>query len=155
MPWKHMGEWRYISTVLDLETRKVLISFTSRRLYPRIHRSPLLVPIEAEWAPEPVWTLWRRDNFCPCRESNPGHPSPSLYRLSHLGCSPRRKDKNCDIHKFMLMEVSSVFKQTLRWFQSSKLLLQASHAALPIEVQIKPLCCKGHKTAYPNYTVLH
>jgi hypothetical protein len=47
----------------------------------------LLVPIgvEAGWAREPVWTLWRRKQSCPCRESNPGLPARnvSLYRLSY------------------------------------------------------------------------
>jgi hypothetical protein len=31
------------------------------------------VPIvqEAWWAPEVVWTLWRKEKSCPCQESNP------------------------------------------------------------------------------------
>jgi hypothetical protein len=36
MPWRHMGEWRYSSTILDLGTRwRWAISFTPRMLYPR------------------------------------------------------------------------------------------------------------------------
>jgi hypothetical protein len=40
---------------------------------------------EAGWAPEPVWTLWRREKSCSCRQSNPGRSarSPSIYQLSH------------------------------------------------------------------------
>jgi hypothetical protein len=36
MPWKHMGEWRYSSTFLDLGTRwRQAVSFTALPLYPR------------------------------------------------------------------------------------------------------------------------
>jgi hypothetical protein len=38
---------------------------------------PAALPAEAESAPEPVWTLWRKEK---------SYPSPSLHRLSHL-CS--------------------------------------------------------------------
>jgi hypothetical protein len=35
-PWRHMGEWRYCSTILDLGTRwRWVVSFTPRPLYPR------------------------------------------------------------------------------------------------------------------------
>jgi hypothetical protein len=44
-----------------------------------------LVPIgwEAGWAPEPVWTLWRRKISCPCRESNLGR-EPIARRNTEL-----------------------------------------------------------------------
>jgi hypothetical protein len=36
MPWRHMGEWRYSSTFLDLGTRwRWVVSFTPLPLYPR------------------------------------------------------------------------------------------------------------------------
>jgi hypothetical protein len=36
MPWKHMGEWRYSSTFLDLDTRwRWVVSFRPLPLYPR------------------------------------------------------------------------------------------------------------------------
>jgi len=32
---------------------------------------------EASWAPQPVWTFWRRDQIsCPCQDLNPGSSSP-------------------------------------------------------------------------------
>jgi hypothetical protein len=36
MPWRHIGEWRYNSTILYLGTRwRLLVSFTPLPLYPR------------------------------------------------------------------------------------------------------------------------
>jgi len=35
--------------------------------------TPVQIGRKAGWAPEPVWTRWRRErNLCPCRESSPG-----------------------------------------------------------------------------------
>jgi hypothetical protein len=40
MPWRHIWEWRYSSTILDLSTRwKWVVSFTPQPLYPWV-RSP-------------------------------------------------------------------------------------------------------------------
>jgi hypothetical protein len=51
---------------------------------------PVPIVYEAGWAPEPVWTLWRREKTFPCRESNLGCPthSQSLYRRRYgvMGC---------------------------------------------------------------------
>jgi hypothetical protein len=33
-------------------------------------RAPVPIGQEARWAPEPVWTPWRGENFCPHRDSN-------------------------------------------------------------------------------------
>jgi hypothetical protein len=41
IPWRHMGEWRYSSTFLDLGTRwRWVVSFTHLPLYPRGERAP-------------------------------------------------------------------------------------------------------------------
>jgi hypothetical protein len=33
------------------------------------------------WAPEPVWTRWRKIPSFPCRESNPGRPARTLVTI--------------------------------------------------------------------------
>jgi hypothetical protein len=86
-PWGRMGEWRYISTIHDLGTRRMwVVNFTPRPLYPRGGASG------THWIggwgnPEPVWALWRREKPYPCRESNPDRSvrRPSLYRLRYPG----------------------------------------------------------------------
>jgi hypothetical protein len=48
---------------------------------------PVPIWYEVGWAPEPGWTLWRREESCPYQESNPGRPvcSRSPYRLISVG----------------------------------------------------------------------
>jgi hypothetical protein len=87
MPWRDMGKCRYSSTILVLGTRwRWVVSFISRPVYPPGKESPVPIGWKTGWAPHSVWTLWSRENSCPCRESNPGRTvhSPSLYRLSYL-----------------------------------------------------------------------
>jgi hypothetical protein len=43
-----------------------VVSFTTRSLYSRGKR----IRQEAGWAPEPIWTTWRRENYCPHRDLN-------------------------------------------------------------------------------------
>jgi hypothetical protein len=88
MPWRHMGEWRYSSTILDLSTRWWwLASFMPWPLYPL---GKPLVPTEQEarWAPELVWILQSREKISyPCQQSNPSCPAqtPLLYQQSCPG----------------------------------------------------------------------
>jgi hypothetical protein len=68
--WK---EWRYSSTILDLDTRwRWVVSFTPWQLYPRGKRHWYPFGYDAVWDPVPVWTLWT------CRDSNPDRP-PRRY----------------------------------------------------------------------------
>lgn len=46
--------------------------------------APVPVEYEAGWAPEPGFTLWRRDKFVPSRESN--HNYPNVQPLGPLIC---------------------------------------------------------------------
>jgi hypothetical protein len=76
-----MGEWWYSATILDLGTRwRWVVRFTPPTALPPGKLSLVPIGYWNGWAPEPVWTLWRREQSCPCREWNPG---PSLYRLCH------------------------------------------------------------------------
>jgi hypothetical protein len=61
-----MGEWRYSPTILGLDNRW------------RSRKEPVIaIGWEAGWAPEPIWTLWRKVFRLPGFESRPS--SPSLY----------------------------------------------------------------------------
>jgi hypothetical protein len=58
MPWKRMGKWSNCSIILILVASwRWAVLFTPQSLYSRLN--------EAWWAPEPVWTLWRRKNGMP------------------------------------------------------------------------------------------
>jgi hypothetical protein len=75
MPWRHIGEWRYSSTILDLCTRwRWVISFTPLPLY-REGKSPRYPLDRRLGGPQSQYGCWK---------SNPGHPacSQSLYWLS-------------------------------------------------------------------------
>jgi hypothetical protein len=87
MPWRHMGEWRYSSAILELGTIwKWVVSFMPRPLLP--HGTHWIGGgVGPRAGPDAVG---RRNIPWQCRESNPGHParSPSLYQLSYPGrCS--------------------------------------------------------------------
>jgi hypothetical protein len=61
-----------------------VVSFTTRPLYPRVS-----IGQEAGWAPEPVWTTWRKVLLLLGLELRPldrAVRSQSLYRLSYPGC---------------------------------------------------------------------
>jgi hypothetical protein len=54
-----------------------VVSIKLRPLYPQI-KSPWYT---LNRTPEPVWMRWQRKNFCPNRESHPGHPSLSVITI--------------------------------------------------------------------------
>jgi hypothetical protein len=85
-----MREWMYRSAFSWLTSALVggewVVSFTPRPLYPRGKTPPPSVPLgqEAGWAPEPVWTTWRRQNYWPYRDSN---SDPSVMKPVDSRCT--------------------------------------------------------------------
>jgi hypothetical protein len=77
MSWRHMREWSYSSTILDVRTKYEGLTSRPSRLTPVEVRADLFFrwivglvgPLEA------VWTVYRREKSCPCPESNPGFPT--------------------------------------------------------------------------------
>jgi hypothetical protein len=86
MPRRHMREWRYSSTILDLGIRwRWLFSFTHLPCYPRSNSSRY--PLYRRLGGPPNQSgryVEEKKIYIPRRQSNPGHPAhnPSLYRLS-------------------------------------------------------------------------
>jgi hypothetical protein len=88
-----MGEWKYSSTILELGTRlRCVVSFTARPLYPR--GKSLRYPLERRFRGPPRADLVKMIISWLCRESNPRPSSPSLYRLSYPGSSPKCQKAN-------------------------------------------------------------
>jgi hypothetical protein len=91
MPWTHLREWRYISTILDLGTEGEWSASRLCRFTPGGNISPHLT----HWTG--VWVGFRvglnatgKRKILHCREMNLGHPasSPLLYRLSYPDSFP-------------------------------------------------------------------
>jgi hypothetical protein len=83
---KTYGEWRYSATILDLSTRwRWVVRLHALAALPPGKSSSVSIGYVLGWDPEPVWTLWRREQSCLCRDLNSGYPthSPSLYQLSY------------------------------------------------------------------------
>jgi hypothetical protein len=74
---KAYGEFRYCPTILDLGTRRCVVSYMPLLLYPR----------DTHWIGGWVGpragldTMEKRKNPCPCQESNPGCPACSLVAI--------------------------------------------------------------------------
>jgi hypothetical protein len=104
IPWRRMGEWRYSSTILDLDTRwSWVVSFTPRPLYPE-EKAHSTYWIRGVVGPKTIWTLWRGEKSCPCRESNPSRPvrrytdwaTPGpIFRVGNRDSSFYRDIDNC------------------------------------------------------------
>jgi hypothetical protein len=69
MPWRHMGQWRYSSTILDLDTRwRWVVSFKPRPLYSRGNRPRYQVDSRLGGPERSVDVVEKRKAF-PCWES--------------------------------------------------------------------------------------
>jgi hypothetical protein len=82
-PCRHMGEWRYSSTILDLGTRwRRVVSFTSRPLYPRGKRPQY--PLDRKLVGPQSWSgcYGVKKSILPLSAIKPGRSdrSPSLHR---------------------------------------------------------------------------
>jgi hypothetical protein len=90
-PWRHMGEWRYSSTILALGTRwRWVVSFMLLLLYPQGKSSWNPLDRRLDGPQNRSGCCEEKKISCPWQELNPGHPthSPMLYQLSYLGSSP-------------------------------------------------------------------
>jgi hypothetical protein len=86
MPWRHMGEWRYSSTIFDLGTRWLASCpgrFTSGEIAPRTHW------IEGWVGPRAGLDAVEKRKILPCRELNLGLAIPT--KLSRLLLSADRR----------------------------------------------------------------
>jgi hypothetical protein len=97
MPWRHMGEWRYSSTILDIGTRwRWVVSFTPLPLNPRgkTLRYPLDRRLDAV----------EERQILNCRESKPGRRA-------------RRYTGSLVIRLFVKIEVpmAVIMKSTVVW----------------------------------------
>jgi hypothetical protein len=84
-----MGECRYSSTILTLGTTPTWVtSFSSQPFYPRGNRPRYPLDRKMGRPRTGMDVMEKRESSCPDRESNLFRParSPSLYRLSSLGC---------------------------------------------------------------------
>jgi hypothetical protein len=78
MPWKHMGEWRYSSTLLDLGTRcRWVVSFILLLLHPW-KRAPGTHWIGGWVRPRVDLDSVEKRKILHCWESNLGRPASSL-----------------------------------------------------------------------------
>jgi hypothetical protein len=104
-----------------------------------------LVPIgqEAGWAPEPVWTTWRRENSWPYRDSN-SDPSVVQPICSHY------TDCAIPIHQTYLVDTNiaetSVTELTMQYFRISfnqniffKILSARSTFSLPRKLETEAI----------------
>jgi hypothetical protein len=74
MPWRHMGEWKYSSSILDCGTIwRCVISFMSGRLYRQAQSLRYPMDRTLGWAPE-----WIRKNLLPLLGIK---PCPSCHHI--------------------------------------------------------------------------
>jgi hypothetical protein len=127
MLWKHMGGWRYSSTLLDLGTDGGEWSAShpgTRWIENWLDRRAGLYPVE------------KRKISCPCRESNPGRPSrsPSLYWLSStfLLVVSVTREHSCTCTRLNVVET---FNKLNTWSRGLFRILEESSSTLGREVR--------------------
>jgi hypothetical protein len=86
MAWRHTGEWRYNSTILDLGTRwRRVVNFTPRSLYLREYRPRY--PLDG---PQSRYGLYGEVKNISMPGIEPGPSSPYLNRLQELSIACSR-----------------------------------------------------------------
>jgi hypothetical protein len=84
MSWRRRGEWRqsfiYFKPLHNIVVKSQLYALAASS--PR-KKHPLPVEYKDSWAPEPVWTLWRRGKIFRAPSGNQPTRLP-LYRLNCL-----------------------------------------------------------------------
>jgi hypothetical protein len=81
MPWRCMGEWIIDPRSLDLVTKFVSDQLHAPAALPQEKNRRYILDRRLEWASEPVWTTWRSEYSCPCRDlnSDPSVVQPAVY----------------------------------------------------------------------------
>jgi hypothetical protein len=59
--WRHMREWTYSCTILDLDTNGGEWSASRLGRFAPGKEPQVSIGLEVEWAPELVWTTWKRE----------------------------------------------------------------------------------------------
>jgi hypothetical protein len=83
-PRRRTEKWRYSSIILT----SALDWCECSVLHPG-EETPVSIGYEAGWAPEPVWTLWSKNNFSPLSGIRHRPCSSLLYRLQYWGSKNR------------------------------------------------------------------
>jgi hypothetical protein len=88
MPWRHMREWRYSSTILDLGSRwRWVVSSTTPPLYPRRKRPRCPLDRRLGGPQSRSGRCGVEKDLFPLPRIEKRPSSPSLYRLSYPGSS--------------------------------------------------------------------
>jgi hypothetical protein len=99
--------------VLNLNSRKMwTIIFGLRATHFQDKNPPVHISWDVGWAPDSVWTWWRRKNPTTCRESNTGRPVriQSLYWLQLFWLSAVWRRDTYELRKWF--EISALLRYT-------------------------------------------
>jgi hypothetical protein len=94
MPWRYKGKRRYISSNLDLgNIWRWVVNFKLLSLY-STEKVSVSIAHEARWAPEPVWTLSKR-------EKSAGNRTRNVQPVAIQNIIKKQKEKmkiRCQLH---------------------------------------------------------